>query len=66
MQQLELDLFPTERPSMYCEHELQTVAMNDNGGNVKSLCDLTCASAGHPTWTNCREWGSCTMADDAL
>ena len=51
---------------MYCEHELQTVAMNDNGGNVKSLCDLTCAGAGHPTWTNCREWGSCTMADDAL
>lgn len=45
-----------------CEHELTTVAMNDNGTNVKSLCDLT----GTEIWTNCRSWGRCTMCEGAL
>lgn len=36
--------------------------MSDTGENVKSLCDVT----GTEVWTNCRKWGRCTLAGDAL
>ncbi len=41
-----------------CEHEKATAEMSPN--NIKSFCDLTDAG----TWTNCREWGTCTLGDD--
>lgn len=44
-----------------CPHELQTVNMSDKGENIKSLCNVT----GTEIWTNCRKWGSCTLAGDA-
>lgn len=51
-------------PSIFgtCPHELKTVNMSDTGENVKSLCDVT----GTEIWTNCRKWGRCTLAGDAL
>ena len=48
----------------HCSHELATVDMSGKG-NLKSLCDLTCETTGHPTWTNCRVHGSCTLGGDA-
>lgn len=45
-----------------CEHELRAVPMNDGGTNVKSLCDVT----GAEVWTNCREWGRCTLVGDVF
>lgn len=45
-----------------CPHELQTVNMSDTCENVKSLCDVT----GTEIWTNCRKWGRCTLAGDAM
>lgn len=43
-----------------CPHELMTVNMSDKG-DIKSLCNVT----GTEIWTNCRKWGSCTLAGDA-
>lgn len=45
-----------------CPHELQVVDMSEN--NLKSECDLTTPDVGHPTWTNCRTWGRCTLGGD--
>ena len=42
-----------------CPHELATAEMSER--STKSLCDVT----GKETWTNCREWGVCTLRGDA-
>jgi hypothetical protein len=59
-----MELFEEGRPG-WCPHELKCVDMGDDG-NLKSCCDLTVEALGHPTWTNCRVWGSCTLGGDAL
>ena len=64
MKQLELPLKEPRHP-FWCPHELEVVDMSDNG-TLKSCCNLTVATVGHPTWTNCRTWGKCTLRGDAL
>lgn len=64
MEQMEIPL-QNDAGQFWCPHELQVVDMSDNG-NLKSCCDLSVAELGHPTWTNCRVWGSCTLDGDAL
>lgn len=62
MEQLKLTI-SSQASHEGCPHEMATVDMNGKG-NIKSLCDRTCDTTGHPTWTNCHVWGSCTMAGD--
>ena len=51
----------TIAPSAFgaCPHEIATAQMSER--STKSLCDVT----GKETWTNCREWGVCTLRGDA-
>jgi hypothetical protein len=52
-----IPLFDNPTPGS-CEHETKSVAMNSDGGNVKSKCDkMGC-------WTNCREVGRCLAVVD--
>lgn len=64
MEQLTLPLPEQGKQPFSCQHELSCVDMSGKG-NIKSCCDLTVPTLGHPTWTNCRVWGSCTMVGDA-
>lgn len=41
-----------------CEHELKTAEMSKT--SIKSFCNLT----NEGVWTNCREWGRCTLGDE--
>ena len=55
--QMVIPLFDDPTPGS-CEHETKYVAMNSDGGNVKSKCDkMGC-------WTNCREVGRCLAVED--
>ena len=62
--QMDFDSPQSEYVPGRCPHEMQVVDMGDNG-NLKSQCDLTIPKTGHPMWTNCRVWGSCTLGGDA-
>lgn len=43
--------------SDFCTSATQTVAMNDDGGNLKTFC------SDKGIWTNCEELGRCTLSD---
>ena len=47
----------TIAPSAFgaCPHEIATAQMSER--STKSLCDVL----GKEMWTNCREWGVCTL-----
>lgn len=68
---LELDL-PTQTPSCpppepdvpmpgACQNELK-LAYTSSKDKGKSLCTINHV----PVWTNCREWGRCTMRGDVF
>lgn len=58
-QQLTLELFGQRPTPGDCTHELYV--LDPNTDNPKSECDLTVEHLGHPTWTNCRKCGYCTL-----
>ena len=62
-EQMQLVLWDECQPGR-CPHELRYVDTGDDG-NFKSECDLTVEPLGHPTWTNCRVWGSCTLGGES-
>ena len=43
--------------SDFCESAVRTVAMNNDGGNLKTYC------SDKEIWTNCEELGHCTISD---
>lgn len=71
---LEIPLFDPDEPPRQsprrsrnvpgdCPHEISVADMSGDG-NLKSECDLTIGKLGHSMWTNCRVYGSCTLAVD--